>query len=412
MAYDCQDAVGRRRLHDKLAEFWAAPGLPCGRAGSRDEVLAWHLSSGETPSRALPHAFLACSALAELGRVDESLRYLSVIEELASGEASVSAEDMESLLRVVRAYWTHGRATACARACKVSVDFTSRPELVPATQVELLWNLARASVLSGQPAVADRALRDAVEAAKLMGGTEWVARIHTGLCMACQMRGDLAESARLAADAVAMLDETAPAGLLSTCYNAQGNALLALCQWGDARPWYARAAEKAAAAGEIDKLSTTTCNLGLAHLNLGEWSDAERCFEEALGPARAQGCAYSTALALNNSGILSMRRGALDEAAGRLWEAVKWFEECGDNWGLALAHSNLGELEHTRGNDHAAQDLFSLSEELMSKAGSIDDLPELHRRRGESLISLGRHESAVGRPGAGPRHGRQDGELA
>ncbi len=81
-------------------------------------------------------------------------------------------------------------------------------------------------------------------------------------------------SARLAAEAIAMVDEAAPAGLLSTCYNAQGNALLALCRWNDAMPWYAKAAENAAAAGELDKLSTTTCNLGLAHLNLGEWSDA------------------------------------------------------------------------------------------------------------------------------------------
>ncbi len=89
-----------------------------------------------------------------------------------------------------------------------------------------------------------------------------------------------------------------------------------------------------------------------------------------------------------------MRRGALDEAGSRLWEAVKWFEECGDNWGLALAYSNIGELEHTRGNDHAAQDLFSRSEELMSKAGSIDDLPEVYRRQGESLVSLGQHEEA------------------
>jgi transcriptional regulator with GAF, ATPase, and Fis domain len=394
-AYDCQDAESRRSLHGRLAAYWASPDSPVGRGESRDQVLAWHLSRGETPSLALPYALQACSSLAEAGRVEESLCYLEVIEGMISSQVGTSSGDVDCLLSIVRAYWRHGRAAACARACRTSMSLRACREVPPPAQMEFLWNLGRALVLSGQPATADIALRDALQVARSLGNAEWLARIHSGLCMACQMRGDLAESASLAADAIAMVDETAPAGLLSTCYNAQGNALLALCRWRDAKPWYAKAAESAALAKEIDKLSTTTCNLGLAHLNLGEWSEAERCFDEALVPARAQGCAYSMALALNNSGILWMRRGALDEAGNRLWEAVKWFEECGDNWGLALAYSNIGELEHIRGNDHAAQDLFSRSEELMSTAGSIDDLPELYRRQGESLTSLGEREDAV-----------------
>jgi tetratricopeptide (TPR) repeat protein len=95
-----------------------------------------------------------------------------------------------------------------------------------------------------------------------------------------------------------------------------------------------------------------------------------------------------------------MRMGALDEAAGRFREAIARAGVASDDCGLACTLSDFGELEHLRGNDQAALELFGRSEELMEQAGTVDDLPELQRRKAESLMATGRGAAAEELAGA------------
>jgi len=389
--------MGRQHeLHRLMADIWDSASEPTASGWRRDLVLGWHLWRAGLGVRAAPHVLSAAAALLERGQTEQCLAYLDIGTAIA-GSGQLDSASLRGFARgVADLYWTIGRGSASANAYGIAAECAAvSPDCTWAESLELYWRLGTACLRSGDAAGANKALEHAAGISRAHGDAVWLARVDTGLAALHQMRGEFKETDRLADESLRLLEATSLDDAKARACMAKGNALVSLCAWQAARPWYSRAAEHALSAGDEAAVRGATCNLGLAHLNLGEWSEAEKHFNSALAPARAQGCAYSIALALNNSGILWTRRGALDEAGGRLWEAVKWFEECGDNWGLALAYSNIGELEHTRGNDYSAQDLFVRSEELMSRAGSVDDLPELYRRRGESLASLGQHDEAA-----------------
>ena len=380
----------RRELHSSVARAWSDSSTAFGTESKRDQVLAWHLWHSDQPALSMPHALTAARHLASEGRVTEALAYLRMGDAVLADRTrnpSVTAE----LARVAgELYWDLGRGTLSAQAFRTAIEATELAHKSEgADSIELHWMLGRACLRSGDADGAYRALLRTAEFAQVRRDDIWLARANAALAAVHQMRGEFIQTNDKADECLNLLRGSSRDDLMVAGCMAKGNALVSLCDWRTAKQWYERAIESAGCVADAPAARGATCNLGLAHLNLGEWEAAEQCFEEALAPARTQGCAYSMALALNNWGILSTRRGAFDEASSRLWEATKWFEECGDNWGLALAYSNIGELEHLRGNDHAAQDFFVRSEELMSKAGSVDDLPELYRRRGESLIALG-----------------------
>jgi Nif-specific regulatory protein len=212
--------------------------------------------------------------------------------------------------------------------------------------------------------------------------------------MVYQMSGRLEEMVELSEKCLATAELTGDARLTKLAYGAKGNALVAVCEWERSKEWYRDDIDATKETPSKKDQATSLVNLGRTHMYLGEWLSADGCFENAVALAREANCEYSLALGLGNSAILRMRMGALDEAAGRFREAIARAGVASDDCGLASTLSDLGELEHVRGNDQAALELFARSGELMDQSGAVDDLPELHRRKAESLMTLGRGAEA------------------
>jgi Nif-specific regulatory protein len=393
--YEAIPAPKRRRLHEDVAATWDSSQRPPSSVSSRDAVLAWHLHRGGQPNAATAHALRCAAAMTRDGRSDESLPYLHILEMLPTESIRAVDGAQETLLDIARDYWRLGRASRCVRVCELGmalVGSSGCPNSPAALEFKTL--LSRAYVLSGDLGEAERILRDALAEAEQLEHPASLVKAYYSLCMVCQMSGRLREMLGFSTSCLATAELSGNPTLIRLAYGARGNALIAVGEWKESIEWYRDYMEISGGVEDRKGLAMISGNLGRAYLYLGEWLPADDYFEKSLALAREANCEYSLGLSLCNSAILRMRMGALGEAAERFREAIVRAGVASDDCGLASTLSDLGELEHVRGNDQSALELFARSEELMEQAGTVDDLPELQRRKAESLMSTGRCAAA------------------
>ena len=254
--------------------------------------------------------------------------------------------------------------------------------------------LAKTHVLGGDLERASQILEEVLPEVERLGDSGLLVRTYYVLCMIRQMSGMFAEMERFSELCVAAAERSGNTDLALLASGARGNTLIALCEWEAAKEWYLDVAEIHRNTGCRQGLAVTLGNLGRVHMFLGEWSSADDCLERSSALARELASEYSLGLNSGNYALLQMRRGALGSAAASFGEAVVHAELAGDDLGLASVLSDLGELEHISRSDHAALEFFARSGELMDRSGAVDDLPALHRRKAESLMTLGRSEEA------------------
>jgi len=393
--YDAIPTPSRRQLHEGVAAVWQRVSDALSSGTRRDEVIAWHLHRGLKPETAAKPALQAAVALTCDDRVDDSLHYLHVLETLPAEIIRDIDGALGSLIRIAQDYWRMGRASCCARACELGISLAdSSSSADQESLLELKTLLARACVLNGDLGEATRILQEALAKAEQLADSAYLVKTYYGLCMVHQMLGRLSEMVLLSEKCVTASELTGRSDLLRLACCARGNALVAVCEWEESKDWYLDEVEILREAGDKRGLSTAFGNIGRAHMFLGEWSSADDYLERSSALARESACEYSLGLTFGNHAHLQMRRGTLAAAAGSLKEATVHAELAGDDLGLASTLSDFGELEHLRGNDQAALEFFARSEELMEQSGTIDDLPELHRRKAESLRALGHRDDA------------------
>jgi tetratricopeptide (TPR) repeat protein len=393
--YEAMPAARRCQLHEKTAGMWQRIQDASSGSTRRDEILAWHLHLGERPEAATEYALRAAAALTCDGRVDESLHYLHVLETLPVEAVCAIADSLETLMHTAQGYWQLGRASCCARACELGIALAvGANRSGQPSPLDFKTLLARASVLSGDLDDATGILLEALDEAERSADCASLVRTYYGLCMVYQMSGKIGRMVEFSEKCLATAELTGDAQLTKLAYGAKGNVLVALCEWEESKEWYRDDADIAKETASGRDAATTFVNLGRAHMYLGEWLSADDCFERSLVLAREANCEYSLGLSLCNSAILRMRMGALGEAAERFREAIVRAGVASDDCGLASTLSDLGELEHVRGNDQSALELFARSEELMEQTGTVDDLPELQRRKAESMMATGRRAAA------------------
>ena len=393
--YAAMPVASRHREHEMAAAIWRGIPPTSSQSARRDEVLAWHLHRCKELDSATGHALRAAAALVNEGRVNESLCYLHMLETLPAGALHAASDSQEALMQIAQGYWRLGRASYCARACVLGIALASSQGcLRQPVFLDFKMLLARACVLTGDQDEATRILLAALAVAEQSADPVSLVKIYYGLCMVNQMSGKVKQMIEFSEKCLAAAELAGDPDLIKLACSAKGNALVAICEWEEAKEWYREDMEIRGEPEDGKDIAMAFGNLGRAHMYLGEWSAAADCFERSLARAREIGCEYSLGLSLGNSALLHVRMGALDEAVRRFREAVARAGTATDDCGLASTLSDFGELEHLRGNDQAALELFARSEELMEQSGAIDDLPELHRRKAESLAALGHRDDA------------------
>ncbi|MEQ4305173.1 BTAD domain-containing putative transcriptional regulator [Plantactinospora sp. B6F1] len=97
---------------------------------------------------------------------------------------------------------------------------------------------------------------------------------------------------------------------------------------------------------------------------------------------------WSAAMGELGLGMLSMVEGRYDEAHSRLGRALADFRAIGERWGTILVLTILIELAYRR-RDHTHPDLVDEALRLADELGSILDMAELMRTRGDGRLSIG-----------------------
>jgi Nif-specific regulatory protein len=394
--YESIDPPLRHQLHVQIADAWLDRSGRREEDHRRDAVLAWHLSKADRVEDSVGYACRAASSLVRQSRVSESLPYLEILEVVPIEVLDSMNGALGKLHSLAQGYWALGAAIPCSRACELGVAM-SELHAADDDAVGLAMSalLARAHALSGNTEQAALILEGMLTRAERCSDPCALVQTYYGLCMVRQMQGRFSDMERLSSACVDAAEQSGVKNLIGMACSARGNACMALCEWRAASRWHGKAAESRRGRHDHRALATSLGNIGRAHLYLGEWRESDSFFERSLLLARRSGCAYALGISLCNCGTLRARRGMISEAAKAFADAQSAAELADDVWGLASTLSDFGELEHLRGNEQAALELYTRSEELMHKVGSVDDLPELRRRKAESLIELGEIDEAA-----------------
>jgi predicted ATPase/DNA-binding CsgD family transcriptional regulator/Tfp pilus assembly protein PilF len=254
---------------------------------------------------------------------------------------------------------------------------------------------ARASMGGpGQQAWLDRLdvehdnLRAALQAARMTGDAETLARLANGLWRFWYGRGFYTEGRIWVGEALAAVDILSPPVRLDLLV---GGGTLAHAQ-GDERQGVRLADEALAFArdGHDQEGLALALNLrGVIARDHGEYERAVELLEKSLSISRSLGHVWGIVLSSNSLAILHQLRGEYDEAAIALQESADLARAEGDGWGTAQALSNMAHLCRRQGDFERAAALYEESGALYREIGD---------RRGEavSLTNLGRIAERLG----------------
>ncbi|MDI6808592.1 MAG: sigma 54-interacting transcriptional regulator [Candidatus Eisenbacteria bacterium] len=173
-------------------------------------------------------------------------------------------------------------------------------------------------------------------------------------------------------------------------HNNCGLILKNICDWTGARRHLELAVEIARKLGSYGDEAVRNLNLGLLEFRMGVWDKAESHVRVSLDSFIKIGDRVgetNARLALGN--FLRARR-MWDESREILTQAYEVAEKYGLRRQLALADEFMGELLYDTGEIEDALHHYAAALEIAeSIAPSGDMVPEIERRRGEALISMG-----------------------
>ncbi len=396
IVYDAVVGTSAHSLHGAVAT--ALEGLRDPESAEEDrraEDIVWHRARSVDPSGACEQAVRIAKRYEDSGHPGSAAFYLRLAETTVPGGRACEWGLVRPLYDIAQAFWRLGLASDCARALRRLLMQLKTEADAPHEELRgVLWTLGRALTLSGDALGALEVLGRVDRMARSEGDLLWVARVNCSKAAVHQMRGEFERIDVLADEGIAILETGLDDQLLSQSYNVKGNARYALCFWDEAIQWYEKAAETALRSDEPQLARAALANSGLAWLMLGEWSKSGESLKRARAMVQTETDSYGLEMLHLNEGTLHQRLGALREASSSYREASAAARRCGDEWGLALSLSNMGEIELQVGNAPGALRLLDDAERLMEAVGSVDDLPELLRRKALALATDGHDEEA------------------
>ncbi len=137
--------------------------------------------------------------------------------------------------------------------------------------------------------------------------------------------------------------------------------------------------------------------LGEIAYGRGDWETARVHFEKAFETAERLDCEQLRRVSSRHLGNVLWKVGEWDAALQHHRRNLDKSETDGDLWDLVTAYNNVAVIELSRGNFHAAAQLFQKSYHLGEKLGSPESESVALEYLGQSLERLGRWNDAMAR---------------
>lgn len=278
---------------------------------------------------------------------------LLAAHDFAMPRAGTDDETLESALRLVMALDAiasiRGPFTAHLALLERTVDLADGRTVQPAVRVRALLARAKARVMQGQGAAAERDLDAAGEHATEADDAALQAEVLADRAVLHHRRRELTP----------------------------------------ARQLYDRAVQRAREAGARAVEGRVLGNLGALAHDRHELDEARRRYREALEVLHEVGDSRLEAIHVGNLGVLELEHGEADGARAHLDAARELLEPLGDRRLLAIVLGNSGTLEHTQGR---------LAEARRCHEEALAILREVGDRRSEALClsRLARATAALG----------------
>jgi Nif-specific regulatory protein len=155
-----------------------------------------------------------------------------------------------------------------------------------------------------------------------------------------------------------------------------------------------RSATQAMQLIEGEPLSPTTGyvhhTLGIIAYARGDWQSARGAFERALNLGESIGSDQLRKVSTASLGNVMWKLGEWDDALAFFRRSLEQSENEGDLWDLVQAYNNVALIEFSRGNFHAAANLFEKSIRIDEKLGSPENEALAQENLGEALEMIGR----------------------
>jgi Nif-specific regulatory protein len=135
--------------------------------------------------------------------------------------------------------------------------------------------------------------------------------------------------------------------------------------------------------------------LGLIEYGRGNWLGAREIFEEAVAISEKLGSEQLAKVASMNLGNTLWKLGELDTALQYYRRNLESSEAEGDLYDLVTAYNNVGVVEYSRGNFHAAAELFEKSVRIDERTGAFESEALARENLGDALEMLGLWDEAL-----------------
>ncbi len=290
-----------------------------------------------------------------------------------------------SLRRYLEAYHHHHDwqvvATAGLEAARSAGDRAAEPAL--------LCSLGELYAIRDEYALADEYFALALGIATELGDNRARAAALRGLCTGAKTRGDLTAAARLAREAIDLVDEQ-----LDPCDAAEAWLLLGatLGQLGE-RDAAAAADERAldgfVAVGDRLNQAIVLVNIGTNRSYLERWDESEQAFKRSIVISQEIGFRSGEGFGYTAMGSMLRRRGENQRAEQSYLTALAIVRDYADEYMETIILYNLGEL-------HRRDDL-DLSRRYLTEATSLTTAQQMPAMLATVLIGLGETEQAAGR---------------
>ena len=171
-------------------------------------------------------------------------------------------------------------------------------------------------------------------------------------------KGDLNEALRSATQAMELIEAEAISPTTGYIQHTLGNIAYARGDWQSARASFERALAIAENVSSDQLRKISTASLGNVMWKLGQWDDALAFFRRNLEQSEHEGDLWDLVQAYNNVALIEFSRGNFHAAANLFEKSIRIDEKLGSPENEALAQENLGKALEMIGRWGEARDRF------------------------------------------------------